>query len=140
MRFNDLCERGHALWIAFGTFLIIGLLLINTGIAQIPPPSSGDGSGGSGINGSIAYGPFIWNASNFPGFWHEDGISGETLSVNQHDLDGNQRTIDTENLVYSTKKMVVPYKVFTETGETVRNGLDATGFKVMSGGYYAKIG
>jgi hypothetical protein len=109
MRSYNFGEGGRALRIAFGTLLIVALLLVGTCIAQIPLPSSGGGSGGGGINGSVAYGPFIWNASNFPGFWHEDGISGETLSVNQQDLSGTQRVIDTGNLVYSTAKKVVPY-------------------------------
>src|SRR5659263_283333 len=88
MRYNILYEGGHALGIAFGTLLIAGLLLVGTSIAQIPPPSGGGGgSGGGGINGSVAYGPFTWNASNFPGFWHEDGVWSEALSVDQPYLD-----------------------------------------------------
>jgi S-layer protein (TIGR01567 family) len=140
MRSYNFGEGGRALRIAFGTLLIVALLLVGTCIAQIPLPSSGGGSGVGGINGSVAYGPFTWNASNFPGFWHEDGISGETLSINQQDLSGTQRSIDTGNLVYSTIKKVVPYKVYTEKGLTVKKGLDASGFGIMSGGYYAKVG
>jgi S-layer protein (TIGR01567 family) len=140
MRSYNLGEGGRGLGIAFGIIVMVSLSFVSTSIAQLPPPSSGGGSGGGGINGSIAYGPFIWNSSNFPGFWHEDGISGETLSVNQQDLSGIQRRINQDNLVYSSTKKVVPYKVYTETGLTVWNGLDASGFGVMSGGYYAKIG
>jgi hypothetical protein len=100
--------KWHALRIGFGTLLISCLLLVSASIAQIHPQSGG---GGGGINGSLAYGPFTWNASNFQAFWHEDGISGETLSVNQPDLSGTQRVINTGNLVYSTTKRVVSYKV-----------------------------
>jgi len=132
MRYYNLCEGRRALGIAFGTLLIASLLLVSTSIVA--------SSGGGSINGSVAYGPFIWNASNFPGFWYEDGISGETLSVNQNDLSASQRVINWDNLVYSSTKRVVPYKVYSETGLTVWNGLDASGSRVMSGGYYAKVG
>ena len=109
-------------------------------VISVSAPSTDRIVGGGSGTGSVAYGPSTWTASNFPGFWHEDGISGETLSVNQHDLSETQRVIDTRNLVYSTTKMIVPYKVYTETGLTVWNGLDASGFRVISGGYYAKVG
>jgi S-layer protein (TIGR01567 family) len=109
-------------------------------VISVSAPSTDRIVGGGSGTGSVAYGPSTWTASNFPGFWHEDGISGETLSVNQHDLSETQRVIDTRNLVYSTTKMIVPYKVYTETGLTVWNGLDASGYRVMGGGYYAKIG
>jgi S-layer protein (TIGR01567 family) len=125
MRSFNLWGGGRALGIAFGTLLIAGLLLVGTSIAQ---------------TGSVAYGPFTWNASNFPGFWHEDGISSETLSVNQQDLSGTQRVIDKYNIVYYTTENVVPYKVYTEKGLTVEYGLDASGFTGTSGGYYAKVG
>ncbi|HYN44489.1 MAG TPA: S-layer protein domain-containing protein [Candidatus Limnocylindrales bacterium] len=96
--------------------------------------------GGSSGTGSVAYGPSEWTASNFPAFWHEDGISGEMLSVNQQDLGSNQRAINTGNLVYSSSKRVVPYEVYTQTGLTVWNGLDASGYSIIRGGYYAKVG
>lgn len=125
---------------AFGILIFAGLLLVGTSIAQIAPPSSGGGSGGGGINGSVAYGHFTWNASNFPAFWNEDGISGETLSVNQQDLSQSQRGIEKDNIIYNTIKKVFPYKVYSDKGLTVKNGLDASGSRVLSGGYYAKVG
>ena len=85
------------------------------------------------INGSVAYGPMTWNASNFPAFWHEDGISGETLAVIQPDLNSSQRTIYSANLFYETTRQLIPYKVYTEEGLTVDYGLNG-------GGYYAKVG
>ena len=141
MRYNILYEGGHALGIAFGTLLIAGLLLVGTSIAQIPPPSGGGGgSGGGGINGSVAYGPFTWNASNFPGFWHEDGVWSEALSVDQPYLDSYMRVIEPEHLTYATTTQIFPYKVFTEKGLTVEFGLDSYGWPVQYGGYYAKLG
>ncbi|HEX7628455.1 MAG TPA: S-layer protein domain-containing protein [Candidatus Methanoperedens sp.] len=92
------------------------------------------------VSGQSATGLMTWTASNFPAFWHEDGISGETLSVNQDDLSESQRVINRDNLVYSSTKRVVPYKIYTETGLAVWNGLDSNGSRVISGGYYAKVG
>ena len=91
MRYYNLCEGGRALGIAFGTLLIASLLLVSTSIVA--------SSGGGSINGSVANGPFIWSASTFPGFWYEDGISGESLSVNQNDLSASQRVINWDNLL-----------------------------------------
>ena len=120
---------GHALRIVVG-FLMVALFFTYSASAVTLAVE----------DGSVASGPMTWTASNFPAFWHEDGISGETLSVNQNDLSESQRVINRDNLVYSSTKRVVPYKIYTETGLAVWNGLDAYGSRVISGGYYAKVG
>ncbi len=134
MKYLSFCGGGRALRICFGTLVIAGLLLVSASVAQIPPPSGGGGGGGGGaINGSVAFGPMTWNASNFPAFWHQDNVSSETLAVLQPDLSSSQRVIYDSNLVYSTTQQLIPYKVFTETGLTVDYGLNG-------GGYYAMLG
>jgi S-layer protein (TIGR01567 family) len=140
MSFNS-CDRGRALRIAFGTLVIVGLVLVSTSIAQTPSQSGGGSGGGGVINGSAASGPFTWTALNFPAFWHEDGVSSEILAVLQPDLTSDQRVIHEWNLSYSTTRQIIPYKVYTEAGLNVDNGLDAFGTKVPGGGgYYGKLG
>ncbi len=75
------------------------------------------------ISGQSATGGMTWNASNFP------ALTTETLyvrSVAVRDIVGN-------DLWYNTTKQLVPYKVFSATGNTVVNG-------ESGGGYYAKVG
>jgi nitrous oxidase accessory protein len=96
--------------------------------------------GGSGV-GEVGIGPMTWTASNFLAFWHEDGLSSEVLNIFQSDLNGSQRVIDTDYITYSTdKRNIITYMVYSETGLTVNNGLDLTGFRATNGGYYAKVG
>ncbi|MGB8217703.1 MAG: S-layer protein domain-containing protein [Candidatus Methanoperedens sp.] len=136
MKYLSLGDGGRALRIAFGTLVIMGLLLVSTSMAQISPPSGGGGSGGGGsggINGEVAYGPMTWTAMNFPAFWHQDNVSSEILAVLQPDLSSSQRVIYGSNLVYSTTWQSIPYKVFTETGLTVDYGLNGGGYYAMEG-------
>jgi S-layer protein (TIGR01567 family) len=95
-------------------------------------------TGGSSGKGQVAFGPMIWNASNFPAFWHDDSISGENLTVQQSDLGSNQRTIHNYNLIYSTMARIIPYRAYTETGLTVEKGLECQ--YGSGGGCYAKVG
>ncbi len=83
------------------------------------------------ISGQSATGVMTWNAVNFP------ALTTETLNV----VSLTGRTIMRFGLRYNTAKQLVPYKVFSATGNTVERGLDASGNKATSGGgYYAKVG
>ncbi len=89
-------RRGLSLTIVNGIILLAALSLNGGGnIALL----SGDT-----INGSIAYGPAMWNRSNFPAL-----IMEETLNVN----DISNRTIMQNNLTYSTSAVPVKLDVVT---------------------------
>ncbi|MCZ7404449.1 MAG: S-layer protein domain-containing protein [Candidatus Methanoperedens sp.] len=81
------------------------------------------------ISGQSATGVMIWNASNFP------ALTTDTLNV--YSL--TSRTIydptgmGGNGLWYNTTKQLIPYQVFSATGNTVVNGEGG-------GGYYAKVG
>ncbi len=85
-----------------------------------------------GGRGETAYGPDIWNRSNFTGL-----VAEETLNV--QNVSG--RDIPKMNLWYNTTKQIVRYKVNEANSIlAVEQGLDSNGVKVSQGGYYAKIG
>jgi S-layer protein (TIGR01567 family) len=75
------------------------------------------------ISGQSATGVMTWKASNFP------ALTTETLNV----VSMTSRIIEGNGLYYSTSKQLVPYKVFSATGNTVVNGEDG-------GRSYAKVG
>ncbi|MDL5502305.1 MAG: S-layer protein domain-containing protein, partial [Candidatus Methanoperedens sp.] len=91
-----------------------------------------------------------WDAQKFPGFWYAlgGGKSSETLKIiNQpaSSLTVNSRVIEKENLQYNTIRSDQKFKVFSEKGKNVENGLDYNSttktFKPStSGGYYARLG
>lgn len=81
------------------------------------------------ISGQSATGVMKWNVSNFPAFWQENDKSSETLQV----LSVSYRDITDRGLWYNTTKRLIPYKVYSATGNTVVNGEGG-------GGYYAKVG
>ncbi len=89
-----------------------------------------------------------WDAQNFTGFWYTSGShkSSETLKiVNQgaSSLTASSRVIQQENLQYNTSRTDQKYKVFSEKGRKVENGLEYssnTFTKNTTGGYYARLG
>jgi S-layer protein (TIGR01567 family) len=86
-----------------------------------------------------------WDAQNFTGFWYSSGShkSSETLKiVNQgaSSLTVSSRVIQQENLQYNTSRTDQKYKVFSEKGKNVENGLTQTLTKSTTGGYYARLG
>ncbi len=97
-----------------------------------------DGFGGTG---NIA----VWNVSNFAGFFYDidNNIGNESLQVLQKDLNTYQRTIDINNLVYSTyaqpKRLNVVKKAFNNNVRAAASaGLERTGSgeAFENGNYY----
>jgi S-layer protein (TIGR01567 family) len=82
------------------------------------------------ISGQSATGVMTWNAANFP------ALTTDTLNVPY--LTGS--TIERDHLWYNTTMQLIPYKVFSATGNTVEWGLDASGYPASGGGYYGKVG
>jgi len=56
--------------------------------------------------------PFTWNHTNFDGF-NVSGTGTEDLIILQTNLKADQRTIDKNNLMYTTTAQPVPLKVVT---------------------------
>ncbi|HCJ65950.1 MAG TPA: hypothetical protein DHV62_01135, partial [Elusimicrobia bacterium] len=83
-----------------------------------------------------------WDAQNFTGFWYSihGGKSSETLKIENINI----RSIDKENLKYSTSRTDQKYIVFIEKGKKVENALDFDNvtkkFNKTNGGYYARLG
>jgi len=99
--------------------------------------------------GSSTYNTTLqWDAQNFTGFWYASGShkSSETIKiVNQgaSSLTASSRVIQQENLQYNTSRTDQKYKVFSEKGIKVENGLEYssnTFTKTTTGGYYARLG
>ena len=90
-----------------------------------------------------------WDAQNFEAFWYsfDGGKSSETLTIDQPStsLTANSRTINLEKLLYNTSRTDQKYKVFSNKGIGVENGLDydksaKTFTKSSEGGYYVRLG
>ncbi len=83
-----------------------------------------------------------WDASNFAGFWYDidDNLSTETLHINKFK---DSRTIDKDDLIYTTTRAPRRYKVFEDRNLTIEHGLDAKLGKPSSparGGFFALTG
>jgi S-layer protein (TIGR01567 family) len=92
--------------------------------------------------------PYLWNAYNFEGFYYDltDNLGKEELQVFQPDLSAEQRTIDINNLVYSTgadiKELnVVKYAFGNNVFAAAKAGLDQTlAGEAFAGGTYTIVG
>ncbi len=85
-----------------------------------------------------------WNSTNFAGFWYDidENKQTETLDILKFK---ESRTIDKDNIQYTTTRAAQRYKVFKEKGSnfTVEHALDSKLDKPSSparGGYYALVG
>jgi S-layer protein (TIGR01567 family) len=86
-----------------------------------------------------------WNATNFPAFWNISYLyyskpwspweDTETLSILQPDLSGTWRTISKGNLVYTTTRTPMLYKVYSEVNWSGQRALD-TDLDFNYGTYY----
>ena len=91
----------------------------------------------------------LWDAQNFTGFWYASGggKSSETLRIDQaaSSLKTGSRIINEEKLLYNTVRTDQKYKVFSEKGKFVDNGLEYNSTSKIftrntTGGYYARLG
>ncbi|CAG0962338.1 MAG: S-layer protein domain-containing protein [Candidatus Methanoperedens sp.] len=89
----------------------------------------------------------LWDAQNFTGFWYGGGKSSETLKIDQvsSSLKTSSRIINEEKLLYNTSRTDQKYKVFSEKGKLVENGLEYNSTSKIftrntTGGYYARLG
>ncbi len=91
----------------------------------------------------------LWDAQNFTGFWYASGggKSSETLRIDQaaSSLKTGSRIINEEKLLYNTVRTDQKYKVFSEKGKLVENGLEYNSTSKIftrntTGGYYARLG
>jgi|GEM_PF-1001716 len=94
---------------------------------------------GFGGSGNIA----VWNASNFAGFSYDFDLGKEELKILQTNLNSNSRTINTNNLTYSTSaqpKMlnVVKHAFGGNVSAAASAGLERTGSgeAFENGSYY----
>jgi S-layer protein (TIGR01567 family) len=90
-----------------------------------------------------------WSALNFAGFWYDlnEGKMSESLVLTDSantSLATGTRTIDKDQLFYSSTMQVIQYKVNeANVNNSVDLGLDASGVKMAHGvpaGYYGEIG
>ena len=91
----------------------------------------------------------LWDAQNFTGFWYASGggKSSETLMIDQaaSSLKTSSRIINEGKLLYNTARTDQKYKVFSEKGKLVENGLEYNSTSKIftrntTGGYYARLG
>ncbi len=91
----------------------------------------------------------LWDAQNFTGFWYAfgGGKSSETLRIDQaaSSLKTGSRIINEEKLLYTTVRTDQKYKVFSEKGKFVENGLEYNSTSKIftrntTGGYYVRLG
>jgi len=85
-----------------------------------------------------------WDANNFAAFWYDlkGNLKSETLNITPGFIGGTDRTIDDTpaGLNYTTTRQLKEYKVHSNEGEFVKDGLDATGNVVAAGSHYAVVG
>ena len=91
----------------------------------------------------------LWDAQNFAGFWYalNQGQSSETLKIDQSvsSLTAFSREIQKEKLLYNTSRKERTFRLFSEIGRKVENGIEynsttRTFTKNTTGGYYATLG
>ncbi|MCG2759266.1 MAG: hypothetical protein L6263_12660 [Desulfobacteraceae bacterium] len=86
----------------------------------------------------------VWHAFNFGGIWYDfkANLDTELIEISPSEsLTSLDRTIDKNNLNYSTSKVLRRYQVSRQLNLSVPNGLDCTsGYKTPNGGCYAIAG
>lgn len=104
---------------------------------NIATNSSSGGGGGGTINGSVAYGPAIWNSTNFPAL-----VAEETLNVSNID----SRVIPQDALIYSTsgkeKQLMVVEAKYSNYTDAQAAGLErfASNYMATNAGNYTIVG
>ena len=120
------------------------VLCIMIAVALIAPAVSAANS--VEIRGQISNEGSIheWNASTFPAFWHnlKNDLRSETLTIDPSEsLTSSDRDLDENHLTYTVQRTLKKYKVQSNKGLTVENGLNYPEGKVVQDGtHYGLVG
>ncbi len=97
---------------------------------------------GTVYNDAVGENTTSWDANNFAGFWYDfkGNLKSESLTITPGISGGGDRTIDENELSYTATKQLRTYKVYSNEGKYVQDGLDSTGAAVNNGTHYAVVG
>ncbi|CAD6494986.1 MAG: S-layer protein [Candidatus Argoarchaeum ethanivorans] len=96
---------------------------------------------GTLYNDAVGERTTYWDASNFAGFWYDlkNNLRSETLTITDAGvIAGTSRTIDEGDLAYTTVRQFKRYKVNSNEGKFVTDGINLT--YGNGGTHYAVVG